>query len=108
MAAAALKFVPNITACRRFVVPCAAMETPRTDEELMLAYARGDALAFDRLYQRVRGMLYRFILRSIRERAVADELTAHSSPAACGRAAASGSVVARPPLLPCGLRPESP
>ncbi|MFT3792916.1 MAG: RNA polymerase sigma factor [Rudaea sp.] len=50
------------------------MGTDRTDEELMLAYARGDALAFDELYARVRGMLYRFILRSVPERAVADEL----------------------------------
>jgi RNA polymerase sigma-70 factor (ECF subfamily) len=59
---------------RRFVVPCAAMGTEKTDEELMLAYAQGDALAFDALYARARGMLYRFILRSVPDRAVADEL----------------------------------
>ena len=58
----------------RFVVPCAPMGTEKTDEELMLAYAQGDALAFDELYRRARGMLYRFILRSVPERAVADEL----------------------------------
>ncbi len=58
----------------RFVVPCAAMGTDKTDEELMLAYAQGDAPAFDALYARRRGMLYRFILRSVPERAVADEL----------------------------------
>jgi RNA polymerase sigma-70 factor (ECF subfamily) len=46
----------------------------KNDEELMLAYAQGDALAFDELYRRARGMLYRFILRSVPERAVADEL----------------------------------
>ncbi len=57
-----------------FVVPCATMGTEKTDEELMLAYAHGDAPAFDALYQRARGMLYRFILRSVPERAVADEL----------------------------------
>jgi RNA polymerase sigma-70 factor (ECF subfamily) len=45
-----------------------------TDEELMLAYARGDLSAFDALYARQRGMLYRYILRGVRERAVADEL----------------------------------
>jgi len=50
------------------------MGTEKTDEELMLAYARGDAFAFDLLYARRRGMLYRFILRSVPERAVADEL----------------------------------
>ena len=45
-----------------------------TDEELMLAYAHGDVRAFDALYQRQRGMLYRFILRSVRDRASADEV----------------------------------
>ena len=45
-----------------------------TDEELMLAYAQGDVRAFDALYHRQRGMLYRFILRSINERAGADEI----------------------------------
>ena len=45
-----------------------------TDEELMLAYAHGDVRAFDTLYQRQRGMLYRFILRSVRDRASADEV----------------------------------
>lgn len=45
-----------------------------TDEELMLAYAHGDVRAFDALYQRQRGMLYRFILRSVTDRAAADEL----------------------------------
>ena len=50
------------------------MGMEKTDEELMLAYARGDAFAFDLLYARCRGMLYRFILRSLPERAVADEL----------------------------------
>jgi len=45
-----------------------------TDEELMLAYGRGDAGAFDRLYARHKGPLYRFVLRSLRERGVAEEL----------------------------------
>src|SRR5258708_5728763 len=58
----------------RIVVPLARMGAEKTDEELMLAYARGDVRAFDALYQRQRGMLYRFILRSVNERASADEL----------------------------------
>jgi RNA polymerase sigma-70 factor (ECF subfamily) len=63
------------TAARaRFGVPCVPMETEQTDEELMLAYARGDARAFDLLYARLRSMLYRFILRSVPDRTVADEL----------------------------------
>ncbi|HEY8011983.1 MAG TPA: RNA polymerase sigma factor [Rudaea sp.] len=49
------------------------MQTEKTDEELMLAYAAGDLRAFDVLYSRTRGMLYRFILRSVAERAIADE-----------------------------------
>lgn len=40
----------------------------------MLAYAQGDVRAFDALYERRRGMLYRFILRSVSDRANADEL----------------------------------
>ena len=45
-----------------------------SDEKLMLAYADGDLRAFDTLYARTRGMLYRFILRSVPDRASADEL----------------------------------
>lgn len=40
----------------------------------MLAYREGDAAAFDQLYARHKGALYRFVLRSIRERARAEEL----------------------------------
>jgi RNA polymerase sigma-70 factor, ECF subfamily len=45
-----------------------------SDEELMLSYREGDASAFDRLYARHKGSLYRFMLRSIRDRALAEEL----------------------------------
>jgi RNA polymerase sigma-70 factor, ECF subfamily len=58
----------------RFAVICAPMGAQPTDEELMLAYAYGDVRAFDALYQRQRGTLYRFILRSVSDRATADEL----------------------------------
>ncbi|HET8941718.1 MAG TPA: RNA polymerase sigma factor [Rudaea sp.] len=50
------------------------MGVEKTDEKLMLAYARGDTRAFDELYARTRGMLYRYILRSVNDRAGADEL----------------------------------
>lgn len=50
------------------------MAAERTDEELMLAYGGGDLLAFEILYKRHRGTLYRFLLRSLRKRADADEL----------------------------------
>lgn len=44
------------------------------DEALMLAYSRGDAGAFERLYTRHRGSTYRYLLRHTSDRAVADEL----------------------------------
>src|SRR5262245_13216779 len=44
------------------------------DEELMLAYGGGDAGAFEALYRRHRGTLYRFLLRQVRETATAEEL----------------------------------
>ncbi len=53
---------------------CRPMREECTDEELMLAYGRGDAHAFEALYTRHRGTLYRFLLRHCRERASADEL----------------------------------
>src|SRR5258708_19608721 len=44
------------------------------DEELMLAYRGGDARAFETLYTRHHTRLFRFVLRSIKVRAVAEEL----------------------------------
>jgi len=44
------------------------------DEQLMLAYRDGDAGAFETLYARHRGALYRFVLRSLKDRSVAEEL----------------------------------
>jgi RNA polymerase sigma-70 factor (ECF subfamily) len=48
------------------------MEAP--DEELMLAYRGGDVRAFDSLYARHRTRLFRFVLRGVKQRAVAEEL----------------------------------
>jgi RNA polymerase sigma factor (sigma-70 family) len=44
------------------------------DEELMAAYRGGDAGAFEMLYARHRTRLFRFVLRSIKARAIAEEL----------------------------------
>jgi RNA polymerase sigma factor (sigma-70 family) len=44
------------------------------DEQLMLAYRGGDVRAFESLYARHRARLFRFVLRSIKLRAVAEEL----------------------------------
>src|SRR4051794_41934323 len=48
------------------------MEAP--DEELMAAYRDGNAAAFDTLYARHRGPLFRYVLRGVKIRAVAEEL----------------------------------
>ena len=45
-----------------------------SDEQLMLAYAGGDARAFESLYAKHKGPLYRFVLRSVKTRSEADEL----------------------------------
>jgi len=47
---------------------------PGADEQLMLAYAGGDAAAFEELYDRHKGPLYRFVLRSVKGRGEAEEL----------------------------------
>jgi RNA polymerase sigma-70 factor (ECF subfamily) len=47
---------------------------PATDEQLMLAYAGGDAGSFDTLYAKHKGPLFRFVLRSVKSRAEAEEL----------------------------------
>ena len=45
-----------------------------SDEQLMLAYAGGDARAFESLYAKHRGPLYRFVLRSVKSPGEAEEL----------------------------------
>jgi RNA polymerase sigma-70 factor (ECF subfamily) len=45
----------------------------RTDENLMLAYRDGDAAAFEVLYGRHRGRLYRYLLHQCGQREQADE-----------------------------------
>ena len=45
-----------------------------SDEELMLCYRDGDAGAFDALYGRHRGGVFRYFLRQCRDSAIAEEL----------------------------------
>ena len=45
-----------------------------TDEQLMHRYAKGDAQAFDQLYDRHRGPLYRYFVRQINDAATANDL----------------------------------
>lgn len=51
----------------------ASMEGKAIDAGLMQAYARGDGGAFEQLYSRHRGPLYRFLQRQLRNTALADE-----------------------------------
>jgi RNA polymerase sigma factor (sigma-70 family) len=46
----------------------------RGDEALMKAYADGDMEAFEHLYNRHRGPLYRYILRQVQDAATANDL----------------------------------
>jgi RNA polymerase sigma-70 factor (ECF subfamily) len=45
-----------------------------SDEKLMLSYAAGDMAAFELLYARQRGPLYRYILRQVGDAATANDL----------------------------------
>ena len=47
---------------------------PGEDEQFMLAYAAGDAAAFEQLYGRHKGAVYRYILRSVKGAGEAEEL----------------------------------
>lgn len=46
-----------------------------SNEELMMSYSRGDAVAFDELYLRNKAPLYRYFLRQTSQVSVAEELT---------------------------------
>lgn len=46
----------------------------RTDEQLMKAYCEGNVRAFDRLYERYRGPIYRYLLRHCQDESVCEEL----------------------------------
>ena len=52
----------------------AAMHAQPSDEELMLRFGAGDAAAFDTLYARHRGGVFRYLLRQCGNRAQAEEL----------------------------------
>jgi len=54
--------------------PVMPTDADATDETLMLGYRDGDAAAFDLLYGRHKGGVYRYLLRQCRNAALADEL----------------------------------
>ncbi|MGX5203149.1 sigma-70 family RNA polymerase sigma factor [Aliikangiella sp. IMCC44632] len=49
------------------------MEKTQSDEQLMLQYAKGNALAFEQLYLKHKSGLYRFCLRQLGNKAKAEE-----------------------------------
>jgi RNA polymerase sigma-70 factor (ECF subfamily) len=55
-------------------MPAPAFVADARDEDLMLAYAAGDATAFDALYARHKGGVYRYLLRHCGNAGTADEL----------------------------------
>src|SRR5258706_8729822 len=58
-------------------MPAPALAAARNDpgdEDLMMAYAAGDAAAFDALYQRHKGGVYRYLVRHCGNAGTADEL----------------------------------
>ena len=55
-------------------MPAPAIVAAPSDEDLMLAYAADDSAAFDTLYARHKGGVYRYLLRQCVHTGVADEL----------------------------------
>ena len=51
-----------------------AMDSTHTDEALMLRYAAGDTEAFEVLYKKHKGPVYRYMLNLCRNEAIAEEL----------------------------------
>ena len=64
----AVSVIPNASA------RLSPVKSPIADEELMLRYAAGDAAAFEQLYARHRGGLFRYITRQCGDRGAAEEL----------------------------------
>src|SRR5215510_948590 len=61
--------------CRSSTTPTLPrMDRALTDEELMLAYRAGDAAAFDILYMRHKGAVFRYLRRQTGTASVAEEL----------------------------------
>jgi len=50
------------------------MDREENDETLMLAYAKGDAAAFETLYRRYKDAMYRYLVRQCQNSSIAEEL----------------------------------
>jgi RNA polymerase sigma-70 factor, ECF subfamily len=62
------------TRARAYFEPVMPRDAEAEDEDLMLAYARGSMDAFDTLYRRHKGPLYRYLVRQCRDPVTAEEL----------------------------------
>jgi len=51
-----------------------AMTEGASDEELMLSYQQGDAVAFEVLYERHKGGVFRYLMAKCHQQAIAEEL----------------------------------
>jgi RNA polymerase sigma-70 factor (ECF subfamily) len=70
-----LRFISvNADGVARLAYTPAAMDAGTPDEELMQRFSGGDASAFDALYSRHRGGVFRYLLRQCGNRAAAEEL----------------------------------
>src|ERR1700730_8847850 len=59
---------------RAYCQPVMPRDQAACDEDLMLAYSNGEVGAFDELYRRHKGPLYRYLVRQCRDAATAEEL----------------------------------
>jgi RNA polymerase sigma-70 factor (ECF subfamily) len=57
-----------------YLIRYASVMREATDEQLMQRYAKGDAKAFDELYGRHRGPLYRYFIRQVSNPSTANDL----------------------------------
>ena len=58
----------------RLITLQAGMDQPASDEDLMLRYRDGDGRAFEDLYARHRGGVFRYVLRQVGFRSAAEEV----------------------------------
>ncbi len=63
-----------MAACEAAIIAPMSTADNATDEQLMHAYAAGDALAFETLYDRHNLAVWRFVQRSVQDTALADDL----------------------------------
>lgn len=71
---ASIASLPDGADTRPTMGPGAVPDGTETDESLMLAFARGNSAAFERLYARHRGGSYRYLLRHTCHAPTAEEL----------------------------------